>query len=85
MRDHGTVFEICLTTNLQTCSVPSIAAHPFRKFLDEQVRVTLNTDDPGISNITLTHELELAAHAAFAEKSVRAELVARVAATPAVC
>jgi len=60
VRDAGIVLEICLTTNLQTCSVPSIAKHPFKKFLDEKLRVTLNTDDPGISNITLTHELELA-------------------------
>lgn len=97
VRDAGTVLEICLTTNLQTCSVPSIAAHPFKKFLDEQMRVTLNTDDPGISNITLTHELELAARefaltgrqieelqanaagAAFAEKSVRDELLSVLA------
>ena len=61
VRDAGIVLEICLTTNVQTCSVPSIAKHPFKKFLDEKLRVTLNTDDPGISNITLTHELELAA------------------------
>jgi adenosine deaminase len=61
VRDAGTVFEICLTTNLQTCSVPSLSKHPFKKFFDEKVRVTLNTDDPGISNISLTHELELAA------------------------
>jgi adenosine deaminase len=96
VRDAGTVFEICLTTNLQTCCVPSVAAHPFRKFLDEKLRVTLNTDDPAISNITLTHELELAARefgltgaqvhelqanaarAAFAENSVRDELIRRV-------
>lgn len=61
VRDRGTVFEICLTTNLQTCTVPSVAAHPFKKFLDEDLRVTLNTDDPAISNITLTDEFELAA------------------------
>ncbi|HEV2691537.1 MAG TPA: adenosine deaminase [Verrucomicrobiae bacterium] len=61
VRDLGTTFEICLTSNLQTCTVPSIAAHPFRKFLDEKVRVTLNTDDPAISNITLTDEFALAA------------------------
>lgn len=61
VRDRGTVFEICLTSNLQTCTVPSVQAHPFRKFLDEKIRVTLNTDDPAISNITLTHEFELAA------------------------
>ncbi|MDR3459170.1 MAG: adenosine deaminase [Verrucomicrobiae bacterium] len=61
VRDRGTTFEICLTSNLQTCTVPSISAHPFRKFLDEQVRVTLNTDDPAISNLTLTDEFALAA------------------------
>lgn len=63
VRDHGTVFEICLTSNLQTCSVPSLQAHPFSKFFREKVRVTLNTDDPAISNITLTEEFELAARA----------------------
>jgi adenosine deaminase len=47
--------------NLQTCSVPSLAKHPFKKFFDEKVRVTLNTDDPTISNITHTDEFELAA------------------------
>ena len=61
VRDHGTVFEICLTSNLQTRSVPSMQKHPFKKFFDEKVRVTLNTDDPAISNITLTDEFELAA------------------------
>lgn len=61
VRDHGTVFEICLTSNLQTCTVPSAQAHPFRKFFDEKLRLTLNTDDPAISNITLSDEFELAA------------------------
>ena len=76
VRDQGTVFEICLTSNLQTCSVPSLQEHPFQKFLDEKVRVTLNTDDPAISNITLTDELELAAHAyKLAPAQVRGLLV----------
>jgi adenosine deaminase len=61
VRDRGTVIEICLTSNLQTCSVPSLAKHPFKKFFDEKVRMTLNTDDPAISNLTLTDEFELAA------------------------
>jgi adenosine deaminase len=60
VRDRGTVFEICVTSNLQTQSVPSISAHPLPKFVRENLRVTLNTDDPAISNITLTDELALA-------------------------
>lgn len=61
VHDRGTVFETCLTSNLQTCTVPSVRAYPFRKFLNEKIRVTLNTDDPAISNIMWTHEFELAA------------------------
>jgi adenosine deaminase len=53
VRDRGTVFEICLTSNLQTCTAPWFPAHPFKKFFVEKVRVTLNTDDPVVSNITL--------------------------------
>ena len=41
--------------------MPSLHAHPFKKFFDEKVRVTLNTDDPAVSNITLSGEFELAA------------------------
>jgi adenosine deaminase len=74
VRDAGMVFEICLTTNLQTCSVPSLSKHPFKRFLDEKLRVTLNTDDPSISNITLTHELELAASEFALSKSQIREL-----------
>jgi len=98
VRDRGTVFEICLTSNLQTCSVSSLQTHPFQKLFTEIPRVTLNTDDPAISNITLTDEFELAAHtykltptqirellvnaaqAAFAEPSLRRELVSRLSA-----
>ncbi len=48
--------EICPTSNVQTGAVTSIAAHPFKRFLDKGVPVVINTDDPGISNTTLTDE-----------------------------
>ncbi len=76
VRDRGTVFEICLTSNLQTCSVPSLTRHPFKKFLNEDIRVTLNTDDPAISNITLTDEFELAGREfKLTQKQIRELLV----------
>lgn len=60
VRDRGTVLEMCLTSNLHTCSVPALATHPFRRCLEERLRVTLNTDDPAISNIRLSDEFALA-------------------------
>ena len=56
--------EISLTSNVQTNTVPSYAAHPLRQFLDHGLLATINTDDPGISNIDLQHEFEVAAPAA---------------------
>ncbi len=53
--------ECCLTSNVQTSTVESYASHPLRAFLDHGLLATINTDDPGISNITLDHEFEIAA------------------------
>lgn len=56
--------EVNLTSNAQTNTVPSLAAHPMKEFLRRGLRATLNTDDPVISGIDLRHELEVAAPAA---------------------
>lgn len=61
---HGIGLEVSLTSNLHTSTVPSLAAHPLKQFLERGVRATINTDDPGISAIDLRHELEVAAPAA---------------------
>ena len=53
--------ESCLTSNLQTSIVSSLLEHPLNTFLEHDLLVTLNTDDPGISNITLDHEYQVAA------------------------
>jgi adenosine deaminase len=52
--------ESCLTSNVQTSTVPSYADHPLSIFLRRGLLVTLNTDDPGISNIDLAHEYTVA-------------------------
>jgi len=59
--ERGIGIECCLTSNIQTSTVKSYASHPLRHFLDRGLLATINTDDPGISNITLDHELEIAA------------------------
>ena len=61
--DHGIGLEICPTSNVHTTTVASYAAHPVKRLADEGVKFCLSTDDPGISNITIGHEYELAAPA----------------------
>ena len=59
-RERGVPFEVCVTSNHQTGVVPSLGAHPLRRMLTAGLNVTLNTDDPSISQITLSDEYRLA-------------------------
>lgn len=52
--------ESCLTSNYQTGAFTDTANHPLTRFLDAGIAVTLNTDDPGVSAITLASEYALA-------------------------
>lgn len=55
-RSARTVFEVCLTSNLHSGVVRQMAEHPLPRMIDAGLQVTLNTDDPGISNIRLSDE-----------------------------
>jgi adenosine deaminase len=57
-RQH-VLFELCPTSNWLTSSVPTIAAHPIRKFMQLGVHCSINSDDPGLFGIDLTHEYEV--------------------------
>jgi adenosine deaminase len=61
LAERGIGIECCLTSNIQTSTVKSYASHPLRHFLGRGLLATINTDDPGISGITLDHEFEIAA------------------------
>lgn len=52
--------EICPTSNLQTGAVPRLSQHPLFAFHQLGIPVTINTDDPSISNTTLTDEFLVA-------------------------
>ncbi|MEX3019597.1 adenosine deaminase [Kluyvera sp. STS39-E] len=56
--------ESCLTSNIQTSTVPSLAAHPLKIFLEHGVLASLNTDDPAVQGIDIQHEYRVAAPAA---------------------
>jgi len=53
---RGTWLDLCPTSNVQASIVPSIEAHPLRRLLHAGVRVTLNTDDLTVSDVTLSAE-----------------------------
>ena len=59
-RDRHVALEMCPTSNLRTGGISSMAEHPARRLLDEGVPVTIDTDNPGLFAIDLTHELEVA-------------------------
>jgi adenosine deaminase len=47
---------MCLTSNVHTHAVPSLAEHPFKRYLDKGAVVTLNTDGRLMDGISLTDE-----------------------------
>ena len=55
-RERNTAFEVCVTSNYQSGVVESLEAHPLVKMFENGINVTINTDDPSISRITLSNE-----------------------------
>lgn len=51
--------EICVTSNVKTGVCPSIAEHPVKRYFDEGLMVTLNTDDPAMFATSLSREYQL--------------------------
>jgi adenosine deaminase len=60
VRERGIALEMCPTSNIQTAAVTAITKHPLRAFHQIGLPVTINTDDPSVSNTTLTDEYMVA-------------------------
>jgi adenosine deaminase len=58
-RDRGIPFEVCVTSNYQSGVIPSLTVHPLSRMIAHGLNVTINTDDPSISQITLGDEYRL--------------------------
>jgi adenosine deaminase len=58
-REHGTLFEVCVTSNYQSGVVQASKEHPIARMLEDGLNVTINTDDPSVSQITLGDEYKL--------------------------
>jgi adenosine deaminase len=58
--DRRTPLEMCLSSNVHTGAVRSMAEHPFKLYYERGFRVTLNTDDRLMSDTTMTKEFGIA-------------------------
>jgi adenosine deaminase/aminodeoxyfutalosine deaminase len=52
--------EICVTSNVKTGVCPNLGDHPVRRYFDEGLMVTINTDDPAMFGTSLSQEYQLA-------------------------
>jgi adenosine deaminase len=60
LREERIPLEVCITSNVRTGAVASLADHPIKRLVDAGVIVTLNTDDPGMFGSDLATEFRLA-------------------------
>ncbi len=51
--------EICVTSNLRTGCCAELSQHPVRRYFDEGLMLTLNSDDPAMFRTSLVNEYEL--------------------------
>lgn len=53
---RGITLDVALTSNTQTGAAPSLRGHQIHALLAAGVPVTINTDDPRVSDVTLSQE-----------------------------
>jgi len=51
--------EICVTSNVKTGVCPNLSDHPVRRYFDEGLMITINTDDPAMFGTSLSREYQL--------------------------
>jgi adenosine deaminase/aminodeoxyfutalosine deaminase len=60
LKEKRTPLELNLTSNIRTGVCPSYADHPLRRYFDQGLAVTLNSDDPAFFASDLANEYLLA-------------------------
>ncbi|MEV5024590.1 adenosine deaminase [Paenibacillus sp. LPE1-1-1.1] len=59
VKERQIPLEMCPLSNLQTKAVPSWDAYPLRRYLEQGIAVTVNTDNMTVSDTTIQKEYEL--------------------------
>jgi adenosine deaminase len=58
VEEKKVALEVCPTSNVQTKAVNRIESHPIEDFINNGLKVTINTDNRTVSNTTLTREIK---------------------------
>jgi len=56
VKEKGIILEMCPTSNRQTRAVSDMTKYPLIKYLNEGIKVTINTDDMAIEDTTIQNE-----------------------------
>lgn len=56
LRESQTPVDMNPVSNVKTGAVPSLQAHPIRRYLEEGILVTINSDDPPMFGTSVTNE-----------------------------
>lgn len=57
-KEYNITFEVCPTSNIDTKIFKEYKDHAIKKMYDNNLNITINTDNRTVSNITLTEEYE---------------------------
>lgn len=76
LTQQGVALEICPTSNVHSGAVAHWWEHPLRRLYQQGVITTLNTDDPLVSDISLTDEyISAAEHLAFTLDDIKCHIL----------
>lgn len=59
VKSKNVTLELCPLSNYLTSAVPRKEDHPFRKLMEAGVRVTINSDDPGLFGSSILDDYEI--------------------------
>lgn len=57
LAERGVTLEVCPSSNLYSGIVSSLSAHPLKRLIEVGLRITVNTDDPSVCDVTLSDEI----------------------------
>lgn len=73
VKSRGVTIECCPTSNVQTKAVSDMTMHPIDRYLKNDIRITVNTDNRTVSNTTMSNEMALLeSHFLWGEDAARA-------------